>query len=119
MRKTASAPPGPMPPSSPPWFSSSTPPVAAVRSCSLTPMPPLPLIAAAIDPPALLVARENARRQDVGDRLHLLVSDLGTALNRRFDVLVANLPYVPSAELNTLEPEVRDFEPRWALDGGA
>jgi release factor glutamine methyltransferase len=37
----------------------------------------------------------------------------------RFDLLVSNPPYIPSAEIATLQPEVRDFDPRVALDGGA
>jgi release factor glutamine methyltransferase len=39
--------------------------------------------------------------------------------NARFELVVSNPPYVPSAEIATLEPNVRDFEPRAALDGGA
>ena len=36
-----------------------------------------------------------------------------------FDLIISNLPYIPSAEIATLQPEVRDFDPRAALDGGA
>ena len=39
--------------------------------------------------------------------------------DERFDVIVSNPPYIPSAELEGLEPEVRDWEPRRALDAGA
>ena len=38
---------------------------------------------------------------------------------QRFDLIVSNPPYIPTAEIQTLEPEVRDYEPRLALDGGA
>ena len=37
----------------------------------------------------------------------------------RFDLIVSNPPYIPTAEIETLEPEVRDYDPRGALDGGA
>ena len=36
-----------------------------------------------------------------------------------FDLIISNPPYIPSAEIATLQPEVRDFDPRAALDGGA
>jgi len=38
---------------------------------------------------------------------------------RRFDLIISNPPYIPSAEIATLQPEVRDFDPCAALDGGA
>ena len=37
----------------------------------------------------------------------------------KFDLIISNPPYIPSAEIETLQPEVRDFDPRAALDGGA
>ena len=40
-------------------------------------------------------------------------------LPRQFDLIISNPPYIPSAEIATLQPEVRDFDPRGALDGGA
>jgi release factor glutamine methyltransferase len=64
---------------------------------------------------ALAVAAENARRH--GAQVHLAAADLATAI-RRADVVVANLPYIPSAEVLALEPEIRDWEPLVALDGG-
>src|SRR5207247_6897023 len=36
----------------------------------------------------------------------------------QFDLIISNPPYIPSAEIDTLQPEVRDFDPRLALDGG-
>ena len=41
------------------------------------------------------------------------------AAEARFDLIVSNPPYIPSGEIATLDPEVRDFDPRLALDGGA
>jgi release factor glutamine methyltransferase len=74
-----------------------------------------------ISPAALTVARENARRHGVLERVEFLEGDGFTALppGRQFDLIVSNPPYIPSAEIETLEPEVRDHDPRLALDGGA
>lgn len=66
---------------------------------------------------ALAVARFNARR--LAAPVQLVAGDLGQPLHGGWNLLVANLPYVPTATLATLSPEVRDFEPRLALDGGA
>ena len=66
---------------------------------------------------ALAVARRNARRCGVAERVEFLRSDLFAALGsgRRFDVICANLPYVTEEEFPSLDPEVRDHEPRLAL----
>lgn len=70
---------------------------------------------------ALEVARANARRHRVADRLIFLAGDLLDALGRQlegqFDLVCANLPYVPREELPYLPREVR-YEPRVAVDGG-
>ncbi|WP_181197583.1 peptide chain release factor N(5)-glutamine methyltransferase [Enhygromyxa salina] len=70
---------------------------------------------------ALAVARHNAERLGLDDRVTCVRGDLldGVALPPAgFDAIAANLPYIPSAELDRLQPEVRDWEPRAALDGG-
>ena len=69
---------------------------------------------------ALALARENAARHGVQDRIDFLESDgfAGLAEGVRFDLIVSNPPYIASAEIATLQPEVRDFDPRLALDGG-
>ncbi|MEB3300143.1 MAG: peptide chain release factor N(5)-glutamine methyltransferase [Candidatus Sericytochromatia bacterium] len=70
---------------------------------------------------ALERARANAERLGVLERLDFLQGDLlepVVARGRTFDFVVANLPYIPTSELEALEPEVRDHEPRLALDGG-
>jgi release factor glutamine methyltransferase len=70
---------------------------------------------------ALTVARSNARRHGVEDRIHFLHGDLWAAVDdaaEKFDLIVANPPYIPSAEIDRLEPEVSRWEPRGALDGG-
>jgi release factor glutamine methyltransferase len=70
---------------------------------------------------ALEVARGNARNHGVSDRIHWHRGDLLAAVpvEARFDLIVSNPPYVPSARIETLQPEVREHEPRGALDGGA
>lgn len=67
---------------------------------------------------ALSLARENAEALGIGERVEFIQSDLFSALtNRRFDLIVANLPYISAAEIPELSPEVR-CDPVLALDGG-
>jgi release factor glutamine methyltransferase len=70
---------------------------------------------------ALKLARENARRQGVAERVAWVLGDLAGALAPKgiFDVLVSNPPYVPTGDWEQLPPEIREHEPRLALDGGA
>lgn len=69
---------------------------------------------------ALAVARSNAQKTGVAQRIHWIQSDLDVLLTptKLFDLIIANPPYIASADLTELEPEVRDWEPRMALDGG-
>jgi release factor glutamine methyltransferase len=70
---------------------------------------------------ALKVARANAARHDVSERVHFIHGDLFEQFGRsgaRFDLIVSNPPYIPSADIDRLEPEARSWEPRLALDGG-
>jgi len=69
---------------------------------------------------ALKVARENALRLELAERVLFHVGDGFGALpdEGTFDLIVSNPPYIPSAEIETLQPEVRDHDPRLALDGG-
>ena len=82
--------------------------------------PAATVVAVDISPAALEVARSNATRHRVCDRICLVASNgLGAFLpNPVFDLLVANPPYIPTVEIASLQPEVRDFDPRIALDGG-
>ena len=70
---------------------------------------------------ALDLARVNAARHHVSERIQFHCGDGFAALpgGVTFDLLVSNPPYIPSAEIETLEPEVRLHDPRLALDGGA
>lgn len=65
---------------------------------------------------ALKVARKNADAN--GAAIKFVLSDLWDGLDGRFDVIVTNPPYIPSSEVDALDREVKDFEPRLALDGG-
>ena len=69
---------------------------------------------------ALAVARDNAASLGLGGRTALLRGDWTAGLgDAAFDLVVANPPYIASEVIETLEPEVRDHEPRLALEGGA
>jgi release factor glutamine methyltransferase len=69
---------------------------------------------------ALEMAKQNAAIHQVADRIDFFNGDGFTGLPReiRFDLIVSNPPYIPSAEIDSLQPEVRDYDPRQALDGG-
>jgi release factor glutamine methyltransferase len=67
---------------------------------------------------ALAVAAENVRALGLEGRVQLFAGDLLEPLAAPRDLIVANLPYLPTAVIPTLPREVRDFEPRAALDGG-
>lgn len=69
---------------------------------------------------ALAVAKDNAANLDLNTRAAFMHGDWTTGLgDATFDLVVSNPPYIPTADIETLEPEVRDHEPRLALDGGA
>jgi release factor glutamine methyltransferase len=67
---------------------------------------------------ALQVATLNAKRPRLAGRIELLHGDLLEAVSGEVDVIAANLPYIPTAVWQALPPEIRDHEPRHALDGG-
>ncbi len=76
-----------------------------------------------ISPGALEVARYNAGLHGAEECITFLEGDLFTPLSRYpdarpFDAVVSNPPYIPTEDIETLEPQVRDYEPRLALDGG-
>jgi len=79
------------------------------------------VIAIDISPDALEMARSNAARLGVADRITFFQGDLIAPLleqGLRPDIIVSNPPYIPSADCEELDIEVRDHEPRLALDGG-
>lgn len=82
----------------------------------------LPLVRVAvtdISRSALKLAAQNIQLHHVGARVHPICCDLLSALRQPLDGVVANLPYIATDDFAGLEPEVRDFEPRLALNGGA
>ncbi len=97
------------------------------------------LVATDISADALTLAKTNATQNNVAERIEFLPGDGFAALQivgqasslpsspdkaagwkpaPLFDLILSNPPYIPSAEIATLQPEVRDFDPRGALDGG-
>jgi release factor glutamine methyltransferase len=91
--------------------------LALAREC-----PTLQVLATDISRPALALARRNLENHGLADRVQLVAGrDLDMLPDRRaaFDLIASNPPYIPSAEISALEPEVKDYEPRGALDGGA
>jgi len=106
-----------------------------------TKCPDAKIIAADTSAEALALAKQNAVANNVAERIEFLKGDGFAALAERwdgrscepkensqdgstrvsphqFDLIISNPPYVPSDEIATLQPEVRDFDPRAALDGG-
>lgn len=73
-----------------------------------------------ISPVALALAKQNAAHHGVSERIQFLAGDGFSSLPKetRFDLIISNPPYIPTAEIDGLEPEVRDYDPRGALDGG-
>src|SRR5690606_22854646 len=67
---------------------------------------------------ALSTARLNARRLGVDDRFEAVRSRWFEKISGRFDIIVSNPPYIRADVIPALEPEVRDFDPMAALDGG-
>ncbi|HLZ69086.1 MAG TPA: peptide chain release factor N(5)-glutamine methyltransferase [Dehalococcoidia bacterium] len=82
-------------------------------------LPQIEVLATDDSPAALAVAAYNARRLRLAARVRFVQGDLLAPVPCRVDLIAANLPYIPTAVLATLAPEVRDHEPRTALDGGA
>ena len=81
--------------------------------------PTVKVTAVDISPDALAVAKRNAARHQVSERIEFVQADLFPAqITEKFNLIVSNPPYIGTAEIETLAPEVRDHEPRLALDGG-
>ena len=69
-------------------------------------------------PEALELARENARRNDLGEVIEFRQSDWFSEVKETYDVVVSNPPYVPTEQLEDLQKEISEHEPPEALDGG-
>jgi len=82
--------------------------------------PDAEVIALEASPRAAMLARENVAALGLSGRVSVEVSELFTALGtRRADVIVSNPPYLPTGLIASLAPEVSQYDPRGALDGGA
>jgi release factor glutamine methyltransferase len=83
-------------------------------------LPELHWVAVDISPAAITVARENARRQEVAERIAFVQGDLLSQFRPGacFSLIAANLPYVSRPEWEQLPKEIKDYEPKEALLGG-
>jgi release factor glutamine methyltransferase len=83
-------------------------------------LPSASLVATDLSEKALSIAQENALRHGVRERIHFLQGDLFGPLEKgsAFELIITNPPYIAHDDFPSLSPEVRDFEPRVALDGG-
>jgi release factor glutamine methyltransferase len=88
--------------------------------CAAKNLPHAKITAVDLSPAALEVARRNAAKHGVADRIEFIESDLFAKLaaDRRFHFIVSNPPYVSESEFSALAPDVRDHEPRLALVAG-
>lgn len=69
------------------------------------------------DEDALSLADENVGKHEA--KVELIKSDIFAEIDKKYDIILANPPYIPSGEIASLDREVADYEPRIALDGGA
>jgi release factor glutamine methyltransferase len=89
--------------------------IAVAKNCPAAHLTATDASAAALD-----IARENVETHKLTERVALREGDLFAALptGARFDIIASNPPYVPTAEIERLQADVRAFEPNAALDGG-
>ena len=71
-----------------------------------------------VSPDALTVAKENAGALGLDERVRFVGSNWCEHVEGTFDIVISNPPYIPTADIEALEPEVSRYEPRLALDGG-
>ena len=90
----------------------------AIMIALLAALPAARGLATDIDPAALAIAGRNAVRHGIGDRLQLAAAHWLDGLMGPFDLIVSNPPYIPGRDIAGLDPEVANYDPRRALDGG-
>ena len=95
-------------------------PAAAFAICAAKYVPHAQVTAIDISPAALAVAKRNATKHGVAERIDFIESNLfaNVPADKRFDFIVSNPPYVSTAEMADLPADVRDHEPRVALEAG-
>ena len=84
-------------------------------------LPRVRVVLADVSAAAMDISRRNVERNGLGGRVSFLPADvmkLPPLMTGSFDLVVSNPPYIPTVEIMTLDPSVRDYEPVWALDGG-
>lgn len=91
----------------------------AIALALLSELPNARALATDLSEPALAIARENGALTGLAERIAFVETSWADGLDGPFDLVVSNPPYIASGVIETLEPEVKDHEPRLALDGGA
>lgn len=81
-------------------------------------LPLAKITASDISPAAIGLAQENAEKQNVFARIHFKIGHLLSPIINPPDIIVANLPYIPTSRIPNLDSSVCDFEPHLALNGG-
>ena len=71
-----------------------------------------------IDPDCVIISERNAKKLCLSDRARIICSSWARDVTGPFDIILSNPPYIPSPEIEKLQPEVRIHDPRRALDGG-
>ncbi len=89
--------------------------IAIAMACEL---PNARVIATDVSKRPLAVARRNTQRHGVAARIEFVEGDVLVPVERRADIIAANLPYVTTEDWLSTPPEIREWEPRGALDGG-
>ena len=91
----------------------------AILLALLSELPAATGIGTDISEAALETAQLNANRLGLADRVSFVQCNYASALSGPFDLIVSNPPYIRSADIAALDHDVRDYDPRLALDGGA
>ena len=84
-------------------------------------LPQARVVLSDVSPEAMDVSRRNVNRNGLAGRVSFMLADVTKQppiMTGSFDLVVSNPPYIPTFDILTLEPSVRDYEPVWALDGG-
>lgn len=84
-------------------------------------LPRVRVVLSDVSPEAMEISRRNVSRNGLDGRISFLPADVTKQpplMTGSFDLVVSNPPYIPTMEILTLDPSVRDYEPVWALDGG-
>ena len=81
-------------------------------------LPNIKVIGIDSSPDAIKIAQRNAEHHQVTDRCQFIVGNLFEPLKEKADIIVSNPPYIPSSEIDKLQIDIKDWEPKEALDGG-